>query len=314
MPLKEFYCKVPSLLIESLCAKVYNVFILDEGFIMNIINAILNLVNHPVTQLVNDYQSRNRANNAGDALEEYIKDLFAGTFDFAETERLEKLSQVFSYLGNNSNPPDAMLRCGDAIEVKKIENERAPLALNSSYPKHTVLASSPMISNACKEAEHWKEKDIIYTVGVVDKKTNNLKRLCMVYGLDYCASDECYRRIKETIKDGVESIPGIEFAQSRELGHINKVDPLGITYLRVRGMWGIQNPWSVFQYVYTHTVPTEFDFMCIINNEKWAKLENTSALVELANSNTNLRIQNVRIKNPDNPARLRDAKLITFQI
>ena len=114
------------MLIESLCAKVYNVFILDEGFIMNIINAILNLVNHPVTQLVNDYQSRNRANNAGDALEEYIKDLFAGTFDFAETERLEKLSQVFSYLGNNSNPPDAMLRCGDAIEVKKIENERAP--------------------------------------------------------------------------------------------------------------------------------------------------------------------------------------------
>lgn len=281
---------------------------------MNIINAIINLVNNPITHLVSDYQGRNRANNAGDALEEYTKDLFAGTFDFTETERLEKISQVFSYLGNNSNPPDAMLRCGDAIEVKKIETEGAALALNSSYPKHTVLASSPMISNACKNAEDWTEKDIIYTVGVVDKRTNNLKRLCMVYGLDYCASDECYSRIKKTIKDGVESIPGIEFAESRELGHINKVDPLGITYMRVRGMWGIENPWNVFQYVYTRTAPTDFDFMCIINNEKWEKLENTSSLVELANINNNLRIQNVRIKNPDNPAQLRDAKLITFQI
>lgn len=99
-----------------------------------------------------------------------------------------------------------------------------------------------MISSACKSAEQWAEKDIIYTVGVVDKNTNDLKRLCMVYGLDYCASDECYSRIKTTIKNGVEAIPGIEFAESRELGHINKVDPLGITYIRVRGMWGIENP------------------------------------------------------------------------
>lgn len=77
---------------------------------MNIIDAIINLVNNPVTHLVNYYQGRNRANNAGDALEEYIKDLFANTFDFSEKERLERISKVFSYLGNNSNPPDAMLR------------------------------------------------------------------------------------------------------------------------------------------------------------------------------------------------------------
>lgn len=279
---------------------------------MNIVNAIINMVNNPVTQLVNYYQGRNRANNVGDALEEYIKDLFANSFDLPESERLERISGVFSYLGNNSNPPDAMLLNGDAIEVKKIETDTAALALNSSYPKHTVKASSPMISSACKTAENWTEKDIIYAVGVV--KNNNLKHLCMVYGLDYCASEECYSRIKTTIKNGVESIPGIEFAESRELGHINKVDPLGITYMRVCGMWGIENPWNVFSYVYKRNPQKKFNFMCIINNAKWATFDNTSELIALSKEISDLSISDVKIKNPDNPAQLVDAKLIAFSI
>ena len=88
----------------------------------NIIDAIINLLNHPVTELKETYVRKNRANSAGDALEEYVKDLFASTFDeHDEANRLQKISDTFSYLGNDSNPPDAMLRNGDAIEVKKIE-------------------------------------------------------------------------------------------------------------------------------------------------------------------------------------------------
>lgn len=277
---------------------------------MNIIDAIINLVNNPVTRLVEYYQGKNRANNAGDSLEEYIKDLFANTFEMPENERLEKISEVFSYLGNNSNPPDAMLNGGDAIEVKKIESDNSALALNSSYPKHTMLASSPMISAACKKAEQWNEKDIIYIVGVV--KQNNLKHLSMVYGMDYCASDECYSRIKSTIKNGVESISGVEFAESRELGHINKVDPLGVTYMRVRGMWGIENPWKVFNYVYTRDKTKNFTFMSIINDDKWKTFDNTNNLIQLEQRVEALNIENIKIKNPDNPAKLNSAKLITF--
>lgn len=277
---------------------------------MNIINAVINLVQNPVTQLVNYYQGKNRANNAGDALEEYIKDIFANSFDMPETERLERLNEVFSYLGNNSNPPDSMLRNGDAIEVKKIESDNAALALNSSYPKHTILSSSPMISSACKAAENWTEKDIIYTVGVV--KQNCLKHLCMVYGLDYCASEECYSRIKSIIKNGVEAIPDVEFAESRELGHINKVDPLGITYMRIRGMWGIENPWKVFSYVYKRDMSKEFTFMCIINESKWNTLNNIQELAGLVKVTHGLSVTDVRIKNPDNPAQLNNAKLICF--
>lgn len=86
---------------------------------MNIINAILYLIENPVIELVAEYKNRNRANQAGDALEEYIKDLFAGSLNCSEQERIKRHNEVFSYLGNNSNPPDMMLKNGDAIEVKK---------------------------------------------------------------------------------------------------------------------------------------------------------------------------------------------------
>lgn len=277
---------------------------------MNIINAIYNLVNNPVTKIVSDYSGKNRANNAGDALEKYVKDLFANTLNTNEIERVEKLSEVFSYLGNNSNPPDAMLKQGDAIEVKKIESETAALALNSSYPKHKLYYNSAMISSACRCAENWIEKDMIYAVGVIKK--NELKHLTMVYGSDYCASEECYNRIKNTIKNGVEKIPGIEFAESRELGHINKVDPLGVTYMRVRGMWGIENPWKVFNYVYQKPRNSKFTFMCIINDKKWNTFDNVSLLTNLDLSG--FLIKDIRIKDPDNPAKLNDAKLITYYI
>ncbi|MDO5560912.1 MAG: NgoPII family restriction endonuclease [Oscillospiraceae bacterium] len=280
---------------------------------MNIINAIINLVNNPVITIHAHYVGRNRANSMGDALEEYIKDLFCGTFDETdEAKRIEKISKVFSYLGNNSNPPDGMLFGGDAIEVKKIESVNSALALNSSYPKHKLYADSPMISNACKTAENWTEKDIIYAVGIVND--NSLKHLTFVYGLDYAASDEIYSRIKMKIKDGVETIPDVEFADTKELGRVNKVDPLGITYLRVRGMWGIENPFSVFDYVYKRDFTKDFNFMCIINDEKFSTFANRQSLIDLCSTNTALSITDVKIKNPDNPAKLVNAKLITYTI
>ncbi len=278
----------------------------------NIIDAIMNLVNNPVYELRETYARKNRANSTGDALEEYVKDLFAGTFMYENEQRLEKISNVFSYLGNDSNPPDAMLRGGDAIEVKKIESNNSALALNSSYPKHKLFADSKMITDGCRTAEDWKEKDMIYTVGVVNQ--NKLKHLCMVYGLDYCASIDTYERIKTKIKEGVEEIQDIELAETNELGKLKKVDPLGITYLRIRGMWGIENPFKVFDYVFERDMSKELNFMAIINLEKYCSFSNVNELEELASKNSNLNIKDVKIKNPNNPAQLKDAKLITFII
>lgn len=280
----------------------------------NILKAIVNLVNTPHYKLRETYQeNHNRANSMGDALEEYIRDIFSGTYNIQnQKERMEKISEVFSYLGNNSNPPDAMLKNGDAIEVKKIESNNSALALNSSYPKHKLYADSNMISSACKNAENWTEKDIIYAVGVVDN--NKLLNLSFVYGLDYCASEETYTKIKTKIKDGVECIPGVEFSETKELGRVNKVDPLGITYLRVRGMWGIENPWTVFNYIYSKDTKKEFNFFALINREKYLEFstEDRNSFEKFVRDNELLFMTEVKVKNPDNPAKLKDAYLITY--
>ena len=120
----------------------------------NIIDAVINIIKNPILELREYSASHNRANNMGEALEEYIKDLFSGTvFEKNENKRMEIISKVFSYLGNTNNPPDSILREGDAIEVKKIENKTSSLALNSSFPKAKLYSNSPMITDACRNCE-----------------------------------------------------------------------------------------------------------------------------------------------------------------
>lgn len=277
----------------------------------NIIDAIITLVKQNETHLNGEKSGDNRANVAGYALEDYVKNLFADTFDCSEVEREQQWKNVFSYIGNDSNPPDLMLRNGDAIEVKKIQSENAEIALNSSYPKHTLHKNDPMLSNACREAEDWTEKDMIYVVGVV--KSNKLKHLCMIYGRNYCASDDCYSRIKQHIKIGVESIDNIEFSPTRELGRVNSIDPLGITYLRVRGMWHIENPWKVFNFIYDRDRMAKFNFMCLIDEFKWNQLKRVDELIKLQSNYSKFKISDEKIKNPDNPEKLVNVKLIQYK-
>lgn len=278
----------------------------------NIINAIIHFIQNPIIDLQDSYLGKNRINNVGDALERYVQDLFLGDFDLNENDRNIKISEHFSYLGNASNPPDMMLKGGDAIEVKKIESKNSDLALNSSYPKAKLFADNPMLNKACKNAEHWTVKDMLYAVGIVND--GQLNALTLVYGDDYCAEQEIYENIKNKIKTGVETIQGVEFTPTKELGKIKRIDPLGITNLRVRGMWHIENPFKVFNYVYQRDFNHQFNFMAIINDEKWQSFANTNALIELIDKTPNASLTDIKIKNPNNPAQLKSAKLIQFFI
>ena len=279
----------------------------------NIIDAIINIVKNPILELREYSISHNRANSMGEALEEYIKDIFSGTlFENDKNKRLEIISEVFSYLGNTNNPPDSILRGGDAIEVKKIENKSSSLALNSSYPKAKLYSNSSMITDACRNCEEWEEKDIIYAIGTCEK--NKLTSLIFVYGEDYAAENKIYENVKNKIKFGIETINGLEFSETNEIGRVNRVDPLGITYFRIRGMWGIENPIKVFNYIYERDNTKQFNFMALINEDKYNSFFNREELENLEKENKYLEIRNVKIKNPNNPAQLRSAKLITFKI
>jgi len=277
----------------------------------NIIKTIIRIASNPIINVQEHYTSNNRANSAGDALEEYIKDSFADSFNLDNTERLERWNKVFSYLGNQNNPPDIMICDGDAIETKKVESPGSALALNSSYPKAKLHSISPMITNACRESENWDTKDIIYAVGHVVNK--NLKCLWLVYGDCFSANKEIYERIKNTISDGINSIPDVEFTETNELGKVNKVDPLGITDLRVRGMWHIKNPKKIFDYLNLYSSDATFQLISIMKTEKYNSFPDVDR-----NNLENLNIENFsitdeNIKNPNNPANLIDCKVITFR-
>lgn len=277
----------------------------------NILTAIINIYNCPVHHATRHYVSHNRANNMGEALELFVKDSFCNSFELPEQEAAQKYSEYFAYLGNQNNPPDAILKQGDAIEVKKIESKTSGLALNSSYPKAKIFSSSNMITEACRKSDggNWKEKDLIYSVGVVDK-SGAIKQLCFVYGENYAASHEIYDRIKEQIKNGILEIPSVEFADTNELGRVNRVDPLGITYLRVRGMWHIENPFKVFQYAYVFSKESDFNFLAIMNEGKYLSFpEEDRQKIESINGIT---INNSLVKSPDNPANMDRVKVITF--
>ena len=246
----------------------------------NIIDAIINIVKNPIVELKEYSISHNRANSVGEALEEYVKDIFSGTlFETDKNKRMEIISEVFSYLGNTNNPPDSILRDGDAIEVKKIENKSSSLALNSSYPKAKLYSNSSMITDACRNCEEWKEKDIIYAIGTCEK--NKLTSLIFVYGEDYAAENKIYENVKNKIKFGIETINGLEFSETNEIGRVNRVDPLGITYFRIRGMWGIENPIKVFDYIYERDNTKQFNFMALINDDKYNSFFNREELENL---------------------------------
>ena len=277
----------------------------------NILKAIKNIVEYPHLALQLFYHGKNRVNMVGEALENYIKDTFAGSFNISEIERKEKYKETFSYLGNQNNPPDLILKDGDAIETKKIQGKNSALALNSSYPKAKLFIDSPMITEACRNCESWTEKDIIYAVGNTDNEV--IKSLWLVYGDCFVADKTVYERIKNTISNGINNIPNVEFTATNELGKVKKVDPLGITDLRIRGMWHIEHPNKIFSYLNCIDDACKFQLLVLIKTEKFNSFSEEDKNNILQLKSENCQITDVEIKNPDNPAQWIKTKLINFK-
>jgi hypothetical protein len=206
-----------------------------------------------------------------------------------------------------------MIAGGDAVEVKKLSSESSQIALNSSYPSAKLFADSPMITNACRTCETWTEKDLIYAIGCV--KHEKLRSLWLVYGDCYAASREVYENVKQRIITGIASIQDFEFSITNELGRVNKIDPLGITSLRIRGMWQIDHPRKAFQYL---NIPDDPNFSlkvtALLKEEKYLSFPLKDREWLEASTSHHLKVTNVKIKSPDNPVKLLPAKLIRYQV
>ncbi len=150
----------------------------------NVLEAINNLINADLYD-VERYKSLSykiRVNNVGEAVENLIKDALCNSFDLDVDRRIATQSDYFSYLGNQNNPPDLIIRNGDAFEVKKIETNEENVALNSSFPKDKLYRDSNMITAACRNCEdNWQEKDICYAIACISKN-KQIRSLWFVYG------------------------------------------------------------------------------------------------------------------------------------
>lgn len=282
----------------------------------NILKAFINTINSYQSNVSTLTNGNNRANNMGAGLEEFIKDIFAGTINETnELIRLETFNQIFSWGGSKTFPPDLILSNSDAIEIKKLESHNTAIALNSSYPKAKLFSNSSMITTACRNCEeNWTVKDMLYVIGNVPKNTNSLKSLWFVYGDCFCADKEVYERIKDTISTGITTIPNVEFTETNEIGKVKKVDPLGITDLRIRGMWHIENPTKIFNYLYSYDETKSFQLICLMKKEKYESLPLVDRRIVENLNNPNVSVNDVRIKNPNNPIQLMDGKLLVFGV
>ncbi len=278
----------------------------------NILTAIQRIIENTGFEIVDDTQHiiQNRANQMGEALEDYVKNAFADCIGkdirYIKTAR----NQTFSYLGNSSNPPDAMLRGGDAIEIKKITSIKTPqLQFNSSYPKNKLYSDNPKICKKCKDCEIWHEKDMLYVVGQIDG--HELHDIFFIYGNLYCDSPDVYENVENLIKESLNSLNDVEIANTKELGRINKVDHLEISDLRIRGMWLIKSPFHHFQYLTENITDYTFRLIALIPEDKYNNFENVTEFESFC-IEKGISISDENIEDPQNPAELIDSKLIIY--
>jgi len=269
----------------------------------NVLRALFNLTVVKDFSLPTHYGAANRMNSMGVALEYFVKDVFCDSLGIKKLgDKDREYTRYLSYIGNANNPPDFIIRKGDAVEVKKISNPDSGLALNSSYPKDKLHKDNPLLTDACRECEDWEIKDMIYAVGVVEDE--ELASLWFVHGDCYAADRKVYEGTRQKILDGVNAAEGIEFSKTREIGHVNRVDPLGITYMRIRGMWGIENPMKVFSPVASKAKKPSI--VAIMRKEKYTSFPGVDRKA-LEGKGV---VRDGQVKNPNNPAKMLDVKII----
>ena len=278
----------------------------------NTLTAIANIIDSgcftPTPKTTHCLQ-RNRVNAQGDKLEDYVLDAYANSFALDGVPRDNALQTVFSYLGNSSTPPDAMLLGGDALEVKKFEHiSNDDLPLNSSYPKDVPHSNNPLLTETCKTCEQWTVKDMAYHIGFLDG--NAVKRLWIAYGDCFCAKEAVYQTIASTITNGLNQIHGISLSPTKELARVNDVDSLGITNLRIRGMWTISSPNKLFENIVNYDETAQFQLFCVMTTKKYNSFPQNDRDNLIAKQGVNISVRVV--PDPNNNAQNIGVTIISY--
>ena len=283
----------------------------------NLLQAIVNIAARDQFLLSHKAQTRNRINRVGESLEVYVQQAFANVFDSQTAiEFTQQTQDIFSYVSNNSSPPDLILRDGDAVEVKKLESRNGTVSLNSSYPKSHLHADSSLLTQACKncETKRWQIKDHIYVIGFVQKKSRALKQLWFVDGACYAASRDVYEQVFTRISDSLHKAENVTFDEkSTELGRAIKVDPLERTILRVRGMWEIQHPNKAFRDLIGQQSTENFQMLAVVRESKYQQILNSDQNLETAIERLGIQVATAQVLDPNNKAKLLNVRVVRYE-
>jgi hypothetical protein len=86
------------------------------------------------------------------------------------------------------------------------------------------------------------------------------------------------------------------------------MDPLGRTSLRIKNIWKIQNPIKAFSNLYTYDRKQDFTLIALMLKNKFDSFPKKDQ--DAIKSNNQIMLKDVRIKDPNNPTKKLDAKLI----
>jgi hypothetical protein len=243
---------------------------------------------------------KNSVQLSGASLEAHLKSMIRTA---AGVEKNSKLP--FDWTGNAKNPPDLILKDHEAWEVKKLESSGSELQLNSSPPKQQLGCTDEMITKSCRAIRQgtWST-DLIYAVGACND--DELRSLFFCYGDVLCADQDVYRKTWQSVK-GVILTSSDDHSETKELGRINDVDPLGRASLRIRGMWLLQSPFSAFA--------TSLDADTSGRQYLLARLERFSSHQDvLQGVYPEITVQRLKVDDPDNPAQDIDVVLLSSKL
>jgi NgoPII restriction endonuclease len=280
----------------------------------NILRAMTNIAAQDQFLLTHEEKNQNRINRLGEKLEVFVQQAFAGVFETqTELELAQQTQSIFSYVGNNSNPPDLILSGGDAIEIKKLKSLKSAISLNSSYPKSYLHSDSTLLTQACRncETDAWQVKDMVYVIGSVKGKT--LKQLWFVDGACYAANRDVYEQVFARIHGAVRETKHITFMKSREFARVIKIDPLERTVLRVRAMWEIQHPNKTFQNLINQTSTKNFQMLAILRESKYQQILRSNPKLELELDRLGIQRVHAQVLDPNNKAKLLDVRFVQYE-
>jgi hypothetical protein len=281
----------------------------------NILTAIKNISNFKTNNMgeyFKDYAG-NKIKTARQQMEYYVKDAISGSFNSVKDKKpTDRYNGLFSYLGSKTQPPDMIIRGGDALVIKTIKTYKGSFTINNSPPKDRLMWNDPWIIKNCRRIDggQWTSKDLFYVIGWIEKK--RMKYLNFIQGSCFLPEQKFWNKktddLKKNIYKYLES-EGLESNRTIALGKVTNIDPLAITNLRIKAVWRIKNPLKIFSDTFSYDKKQEFTLIALMLKNKFDSFPKKD--IDAIMKDKQIEIEDVKIKNPNNPQKKIDAKLIT---